>query len=655
MTETLHTFAGGFPAADDALWRKEAEAALKGASLDRLVRRTLDGVARGPLFTRDDLSEAGDVGAPGAAPFIRGRSAERDEFLPWAIRQTVGAADPKAANAAILDELAGGVSEITLRLDPLGETGCAARTLDELKTALDGVMLDLAPVHFAPSRMAPQHAALLLALYESEGLSGDQVRGGLGLSPIGQKSLAGGGAADLPERLKRTAEAAAWCAAHYPHVKTVSITATAPHEAGGSEAQEIAFVCAGGASYMRAFIDHGLTPDEAAASLEFAMAADADVHLTIAKLRAARRAWSRVLEAFGVSADKRAMALQAITSRRMLTRLDPYTNLIRNACAGLAAAAGGADAVTVRPFTDAIGAPTPFARRLSRNLQVMLMEESHLGKVADPAGGGYLHETLGARLAEAGWAVFQEIERRGGLFETVKAGWLQQEMARVRTERLARLAAGRESVIGVSTYPELEARGVETADAAYTPPTLDAPVIEPQPFEDKIKAARAGAQVRVLDLPEPEWTRIEMVRLAEPFEALRDAATAFEERHGARPRAFLATLGPLAAFNARAGFVKNRLAVAGVEALEPEAHDGLEACADAFAASGARLAVICGTDAAYDEKGEALARLIKAAGAGEVWLAGKPTELAGIDHFIHMRSDALDDARRAQSVTGVQS
>jgi len=283
------------------------------------------------------------------------------------------------------------------------------------------------------------------------------------------------------------------------------------------------------------------------------------------------------------------------------------------------------------------------------------MEESHLGKVADPAGGGYLHETLGARLAEAGWAVFQEIERRGGLFETVRTGWLQGEIARVRAERVARYAAGTESLIGVTHYPELYAKAVETSGGAYTPAALDAPVIEPQLFEGKIKAARSGGQVRVLDLPEPEWTPFTAMRLAAPFEDLRDAADAFTVDHGAKPRAFLATIGGLADFNARAGFAANRLAVAGVEAMSPVVHDSVEACAEAFPASGARLAVICGTDQSYGETAEALAKLLKAAGAGEVWIAGKPDDLAGIDHFIHMRSDALDDGRRAHAATGVQS
>ena len=652
MSDSLHAFAGDFPAADLDAWRAEADKALKGAPFQRLIRKTIDGVERGPLFTRADLAEAGDTGAPGAAPFIRGGLAHRDAYLPWGIRQSVDHPDPKTANAHILEELAGGASEIALKIDPLGEAGVAARTLDELRTVLDAVMVDLAPIHLQPSRMAPQTGAVFLAFLEQSDLDPAAIRGGLGLSPIGQKSLAGGGAASLEERLTRTAEAAAYAADAFPQIKTVAITATAPHEAGGSQAQEIAFACAGGASYMRAFIDSGLSPDAAAGALEFSFAADADIHLTIAKLRAARRAWARVAEAFGVSEGKRAMALHVVTSARMLTARDPYTNLIRNACAGLAAAAGGADSLTVRPFTDALGPATAFSRRLARNLQVLLMEESHLGKTADPAGGGFLHETLGARLAEAGWAAFQAIEARGGLFETVKSGWLQSEIAGSLEARRQALARGEDALIGVSHFPQLDAKPVKTETRTYTAPALSAEAIDAQPFAGKVAAAKAGAQVRVLDLPEPEWTPLSPVRLAEPFEALRARAEAFAETTGERPKAFLATLGALAEFNARATFATNRLAVAGVEAMAPQAYETLEDCVEAFAASGARLAVICGTDEAYAEQAEALAKLIKAGGKVEVWIAGKPSDIKGVDHFIHMRSDALDDGARALAAVG---
>lgn len=650
MTDSIHSFAGDFPLADLAAWREEADKALKGAPFDRLIRKTLDGVERGPLFTRADVAEAGDTGAPGAAPFIRGRHAERDAFLPWGIRQRVDHPDPKVANAHILEELQGGASEIQLKLDPLGEQGTAARTLAEFQTLLDGVLLDLAPLHITPSRMAPQYAAMFLALLEGSGIDPASIQGGMGLSPIGQKSLAGGGAASLAERLERTSEAAIYAAERFPHLKTVSITASAPHEAGGSEAHEIAFACGGGASYMRAFIDHGMSPDEAANALEFTFSADADIHLTIAKLRAARRAWSRVAESFGVSADKRAMALNVVTSGRMLTARDPYTNLIRNTCAGLGAAAGGADSIAVRPFTDALGHPTRFARRMARNLHVLLMEESHLGKVADPAGGGFLHETLAARLAETGWAVFQAIEARGGLFETVKSGWLQEQLEISRAKRRTRLAQGKDALIGISTYPQLEEKPVETDVWTYHPEPLEAPVIEPQPFAGKIKAARDGAQIRLLDLPEPEWKPVIPIRLAEPFEALRERADALADS----PRAFLATLGDVADFNARATFAANRLAVGGVAVEAVQGYDDIIACTDAAKASGARLAVICGSDAAYGEHAASLAKALKAAGFTQVWIAGKPADFAGVDHFIHMRSDALEDGERALDVMGAQ-
>ena len=655
MTDSIRSLAEGFDVIGDAQWRTMAETALKGAPLDRLVRKTLDGVARGPLFTRSDLEKVGPLPAPGAAPYLRGLTAERDPYLPWGIRQIIDDPDPKAANEALRTDLSGGVSEIALALDPTGANGVAVRTLDELKTVLDGVMLDLAPVHLQPSRMAPQYAALALAYMQDQGLDLKTLKGGLGLSPIGQKSLAGGGAAKLPVRLQRTAEAAAWCAEHAPNIKVVSITANAPHEAGGSAAHELAFACAGGASYMRAFIDHGLTPDQAANALEFSFAADADVHLTIAKLRAARRVWARVADAFGCSPEAQGMRICAITSSRMLTARDAWNNLIRNACAGLGAAAGGADSITIRPFNEPLGTATPFARRLGRNLQIMLMEESHLGVTADPAGGSYLHETLGHRLAQAGWDLFQQIERRGGLFETVKAGWLQNEVAKTRDANVAQYAEGREALIGVTQFANLEERPVEAGQRDYTPPKLDAPTLEPQPFTDKLDAARAGHAIRVLDLPEQDWAPLRYMRLAEPFEALRDAADAHAKKAGAAPKAFLATLGALADFNARASFASNRLAVSGVETDQALEYADIDACAAAFAKSGSKLAVICGTDDAYSDMAEELAEALKQAGAKEVWIAGKPGAIPGVDHFIHMRSHSLEDGERAHTVLGVSA
>lgn len=612
MTHSIRSLADGFPAPSDADWHALAQTALAGAPFESLVRKTLDGVARGPLFTLADLDEACDPGAPGAAPFIRGASPVRDAFLPWGIRQRADLADPAQANAAILDDLNGGASEITLAIDPAGRRGVAVRSADDLARTLDGVMADLAPVWLAPVAESREPGTLFLNWLDAQGYDRSAVRGGLGLT--------------IPD--------AAGCAAvqdalaRYPALTPVTVRAHAVYEAGGSEAQELAYLCAAGAAWMRALIDQGLGPDLAAGALTVTLAADADVHLTIAKLRAARRLWSRILEAFGVSAAKRALKLHAITGARMTSASDPYTNLIRNACAGFAAAVGGADSVEVRPFTHAMGGSTKFARRLSRNLQILLMEESHVGRTADPAGGGYLHETLAARLAAAAWTRFQAMEADGGAQGVLSSGAFAQEVTAMSAKRTQRYASGADSLIGVTAYPELDARTVETG-MAHAPAT----------------AAGASSDDR---LP---WPNLAPVRFAAPFEALRDAADA----QNTRPTAFLATLGPRAAFSARAGFATNRLAVAGIAAQPSEAFDTIEACAAALKASGARLAVICGTDAAYEASAAALAQALKAAGASAVWLAGKPAEIAGVDHFIHLRSDALDDGARAHAALGIGS
>lgn len=652
MTQDIHPLAAGFPAADDESWRQLAEKALKGADIERITRHTVDGVARGPLFTKAHLEEVSDPGAPGAAPFVRGLDAARDAYLPWNIRQGVAEPDPKRANAVILDELNGGTSEIALHLDPAGRTGVAIRTLDEMKTALDGVMLDLAPVHIVASQDGDNHAAIFVALLEESGIDAKTVRGGLGLDPIGV-AAASGSAHGLENTLARTAQAAQYLRDAFPALKTVRVDAALPHEAGGSEAQELAWLCASGAGYMRALINAGLGPDEAARALEFTIAADADIHLTIAKIRAARRVWARVTEAFGCSPPARGVVLHAVTSRRMLTARDAWTNLIRNTCAAFGAAGGGADAITVRPFTDVLGAPTKFARRLARNLQVMLAEESHLGKVADPAGGGYLHETVAQRLADKAWPLFQEIERRGGAIEAIRSDGLQDEISKVYQVRRNAYATGTESLIGVSTYPQLDARPVETAERDYSPATLDAEPIEAGSFAEMIEAARSRAQVQPGKPGKAEFAPLEPVRFAADFEALRDASDAHAQRTGSRPAAFLATLGTLPEFNARAAFARNRLAVGGVETPEPGVYDTITACAAALKAAATPLAIICGTDEAYSEHAAAMAGRLKQAGAREVWLAGRPMDIAGIDRFIHMRSDAVEDLASAHKILGV--
>lgn len=470
MTDTIRDFAGGFPAQTAAQWRTLAEKALRGADFKTAVdRHTIDGLKRGPVF----FDRPAGTGAVDTRP--------RDSQLPWGMRQTILEADSAKANAAALDDLLGGVSELELRLDTSGRFGLKANEIDLLDAALKGVDLSLAPVYLDSLDGQGHHAHLALTLFARRRLDGEHLQGGLGLSPI-ERAARQGIALD-EDCFPKARGLAQLSQAAFPQLQIFRCDGALAFEAGGSEVQELALMAASAASYMRVMLEAGLSVDDAAGAIEARLAADTDIHLTIAKLRAARRIYARIAQSFGAHEAAQRLTLHATTSGRMMSAMDPWTNMIRTACAGFAAAAGGSDAITIRPFTDAIGRPTGLGRRVARNLQILLAEESHIGKVTDPAAGSYLHETLSDELAQAGWSLFQQIERRGGLVEAFAGGWLQGEIAAVRDKRLQQIADGSEIILGVTQHPDPHPKPVET-DGTW--PDLDVP-------ETALRAIRLAA------------------------------------------------------------------------------------------------------------------------------------------------------------------
>lgn len=617
MKHDIARFADGFAPATPDAWEALAQKALAGRPSSTLARKTRDTLPRGPLFAAHNSPE-GDAGLPGAIPFTRGRTLARDPYLPWAMRQAHDTPGPRDANAAILADLAGGASEITLLIDPSGKAGIAARNADELEATLADVMLDLAPVHLRAGPWDIEAAELLLDLLERrDGVAG----AGLGLSAaLGDK-------ADARIALATRARAIS------PAVRSFRADGRAVFEAGGTEVQELGFAAASAAEAIEALVKAGWDAGDAAATIEVELAADTDIHLTIAKLRAMRLVWAQMMDAWGVSDSRAALYLHATTAERGLSAIDPWTNLIRAACAGFAATAGGADALTITPITRASGRSTPFSRRLARNLHILLAEETHAGKVNDPAGGSYLHETLSHKLAEAAWGEMQRIIGSGGASAALRSDAWKAGIAKAADGLMTQVSTGREPVIGVTAYPDLDPRALAPGNSTYTPPSISG-------------SAFGGSPVDAIPLPAP-------MRTAAPFEAVRAKVEA-----AAPGPVFLATLGTMAEFNARAGFAINRLGVAGLRTQPAQAYDSTQACIAAFRASGSPLAVICGTDPAYAGHAAELASALKAAGAKAVWLAGRrdsaPAE-ADIDHAIHMRSDALDDAQAAARAMGVDA
>lgn len=619
--------AKGFPPADHAAWMALVEKVLKGADFERrLVARSADGLAVGPLYTAADLP-AGFDSAPGTAPFTRGRpGASRGG---WDIRQHIIEADPKAANAEILADLGGGATSISLEI---GGRGLAAGDLD---TALMGVHLDACPVALVAGGEARAAAMALDAIWQGRAVPVERRLGALGADPIGRLAMTGRLEAPA-ETLLADALGLIRLIEHAPAVTALAVDGVPYHVAGASEAQELAALLASLVAYLRAGERQGIGPAQVLAKSAFTLAVDADQMMGIAKLRAARRLIWRIGEAAGCGSVAGSVGLAAVTSYRMLARRDPWVNMLRSTIACAAAAMGGADTIVVLPFTFALGKPDAFARRIARNTQIVLMEESGLGRVTDPAGGSFAIERLTDDLARKAWSIFQEIEAEGGMVAALRSRLVQDGIAATTAERDRLIAGGRMELTGVSTFPRLGADGV-----TVTPwPAPRQPASEATPAET-VEALRPR-------------------RLAAPFEALRDAADAHAERTGKPPAVFLASLGPLAEHSTRASWIANVLAAGGIEAVRSD--DGYTAsgeAARAFAGSGAGIACIVATDATYGELGEAAAMALKGAGARRVYVAGRPKDLvarleaAGVDGFIAAGQDAVQTLGALHRALGI--
>lgn len=611
--------ASEFPPVDERQWLAMVEKALKGAPFDRLMTRTRDGIELKPLYTRKDVPQ----------PLA---SRPLPHVAPWDIRQRRAEADPADANAAILDDLQGGVHSIALAVAAPGQAGLAMRTEGDLARALDGVRLDTAGIWLEPGAALVRPAEAMLALWARSGLEADAIRGGLGLDPLGALAVAGGlGAA--PERALEQAVALAKAArAAFPNVASVLVDARLYHDGGASEAQELACLCATAAAYLRAFEAAGVSAGDAFAAMTFALAADADLFLTVAKLRAARLLLLRMAEACGVSEP--VLHIEATSSQRMLTRRDPYNNLLRTTIACAGAAIGGADAITVLPFTWPLGQPDAFARRMARNIQLIMQEEAQLGRVGDPAGGSWYADSLTLQLARSAWTLLQDIEARGGMAHALIQGDIQRSIGETHAARMRDVACAREALIGVNAFAHLDEDSIHVEPWPATARPVDAVVAaEPVPLR----------------------------RTAEAFERLRDAAEAFATRQQRSPKLFLANLGRPAGYTDRAAFAAALFAAGGIETVASEALAGAADAAAAFKASGAQLACLCGSDEVYGECVPAVAQALSAAGAEHIYLAGRPGERgeewtrAGVGTFLYTGCDMLTVLRDAHRRLGVEA
>ncbi|MCV7188511.1 methylmalonyl-CoA mutase small subunit [Mycolicibacterium thermoresistibile] len=560
---------------------------------------TYEGFPIRPLYT--GLDEHPEPPLPGQWPFVRGGDALRDVKAGWKVAERFGGSEstPAELNGALLTALTEGVSALVLRI---GDQVPAA----ELNRVFDGVFLDLVPVIFeldGAGYTAVADAVLgLLADMDDDQRSRLSID--FGADPL-TAPLSGRPAVDTAEVVAVAGKVAGFGG----KLRTLTVDGPAFHNLGSNASWELAAGVGAAVTYLRRLVDGGLSAADALRQISFRFAADDDQFMTIAKLRAARRIWARVAEVVG-EPDAGAATVHVATSLPMMTQRDPWVNMLRTTLAAFSAGVGGADTVLVHPFDVAIpggfpGTSASFARRIARNTQLLLIEESNLGRVLDPAGGSWYVEDLTRQLAEQAWEYFQDIESRGG-FEAAR-DHVVAAITQVAEQRAEDIAHRRTAITGVNEFPNLD---------------------EP---------------------PLPPGEALERVaRYAARFEELRDRSDAFLERTGKRPQVLLLPLGPLAEHNVRATFAANLLAAGGIEAinpgpLSPDTDSITKAVADA---GNPTVAVLCGTDTRYAAEASAAVTAARGAGITLLYLAGPAQAVeaadAKPDDYLTAKIDAVD-------------
>jgi methylmalonyl-CoA mutase len=692
-------------------WRQLVEAELKGAPFDkRMFTATYEGITLRPIYRQEDAAGIVHVNSfPGFAPFVRGTSAAGYAVQPWEISQEISSSSPAEFNHAARNSLSRGLSALNMVLDAatrqgkdpdwaqpeeIGHGGLSIATLADLDRALEGIDLERTSIFVRSGASAMPFAALLAALAKKRKKNIGGLRGCIEMDPLGVLAHAGTLPQSLSSAYDEMAALTGWAASRAPRLQTVCIHSRAWHEAGGSAVHELAFTLATAVDYFRAMNQRGLDVDMVAPRVRCAVTVGVRFFMEIAKLRALRMLWSRVVAALSGSEQSQKVSLHVRTSLWNKAALDPYNNLLRASVEAFAGVLGGCQSMQVGAFDEVARQPDEFSQRLARNTQLILQKECHLDHVIDPAGGSWYIECLTDELARRAWALLQEIEKQGGMESAMRNGFPQKTVAAAAAERIKSASLRRETIVGVNQYADAyeaplapsavdpanfhkrrvqqvasHRTGLEDNESQAVLEKLGNIVNEKgvQLFEACVDAVSAGATlgeitraIRINDSPGTPFTPVCITRPAAPFERLRAAANLFTSRTGHKPAVFLCNMGSLREHKARADFARGFFSAGGYEVISPSGFKSPEEAAKAFASSKASIAVICSTDENYPALVPPLAQALQAVRPNVILvLAGYPQDQieahkrAGVHEFIHLRADAVELLNRFHSKLGI--
>lgn len=688
-------------------WRNAAKTLLKGASFDKkLLTATYEGITLQPIYMAQDTDNLQHRAMlPGFAPYLRGISSSGNKLTGWEIAQECRDGFPEHCNITLRDALQKGQTTVSCHLDragcwgrdpeqsdslEVGRTGVSIATVHDVQTVFDEIDLETLPIQAHTGAAALPFIALLCAYHQQQGGSLQKLHGCIGMDPLGMLSREGTLPYPLSTAYDVLATATGWAQQQVPHLKTILIEGTPYHEGGGSAVQELAFVLATGVEYLRELNARELPVDAVASHMQFTFTTGPEFFMEIAKLRAARVLWAKVIKACGGNADSQKMHAHIRTSLRGKTLLDPYVNMLRATIEAFAGIVGGCESLHVGRFDEVFREPQAldeFSGRIARNTQSILKDESHLHEVIDPVGGSWYVEHLTDEVARKAWGLFQQIEQQGGMANALQAGLPQSLVAETALQRRLNLATRKDVLVGTNLYANLE----DSTLAATRPEAetiYQARLEAVQQFKanrqwtgipsaakertaamDTLMAAAAqGAtlgELMQLCCPvggtRPHVTPVHFQRPAEIFEHLRAASAAYTAKTGVRPQVFMANMGPLKQHKARADFSQGFFEVAGFEMISNYGFHSVTEAAEAAIASRAPVVAICSTDDTYPDIVPSLTQKIKSANPETiVILAGYPEDhietfkQAGINEFIHLRANVCDILSRIMKTLGIE-
>jgi methylmalonyl-CoA mutase len=678
-------------------WKAVAEEHLKGVPFEKaLISHTYEGIDLYPIYCREDIKDLPHPDEkPGFGNYARGTSAEGYLTRSWEICQAIHCALPEDFNKALKRDMERGQTAVNVTLDmatrkgvdvneaeigDVGADGVSISHLKDLSIALKDIDLEKFPIHIDAGFSGLKVIMLLAALLKKQGRQIEKVEGSIDTDPLGFMAIHGQLPISTEKVYQDMARVTGWAIKNAPQIKTIGISGVPYHNAGASTVQELACTLATAVDYIDHLMERNLTIDDIAGNMRFSFGIGPFFFMEVAKLRAARMLWKKIVETYEGNKESQKMTIHGVTSSYNQTRYDPYVNMLRTFTEAFSAVAGGVESLQTVPFDETFAQPDEFSRRMARNMQIVLAEEAHLDQSIDPAGGSYYVEKLTIEVAKKTWALFQEIETYGDMFNALKQGFPQTEIERVAEKRKKDLAARETKMVGINAFANAQEKKQEArvpdykaihktrvqqlkaywstvsgkkhseisdkllALAGSTPGNI---------INEGIEALLAGATIgEFLMTPgissPPSIKPLRIHRASEIFEVLRDAVNAYETKTGAKPLLFLASMGSLTQYKERADFSTDFFKVGGFDVIGPQSQgfDTPSAAVEAAIESGAQVVAICSPDATCPELVPPITKGLKEKNPGViVVVAGDPKvhmktyKEAGVDEFIYEGTD----------------